>query len=152
MWRERGRQGCGVMECGRWIEMGRGQSFLPGNSLLASERQFEVSRKPVGHWVCSPPPSHLGPSFLCPLPFFGSLNCLSSFSGSLPSLASPLVYRFLKATSSSLITLQARLPGPSSPGFFPCIGGMGMKQSGGVPSSGLLSTQSLSSSTTLVQG
>lgn len=67
------------------------------NSLLANQRQFGVGRKLAGYLVCSPPPSHLGPSFLCPLPFLCP-RIDSSVSGSLPLLISPLVYGFLKST------------------------------------------------------
>lgn len=111
-----------------------------GRGLETLHWPMRGSLKWAGHWVCSPPPSRFRTQLSLPFAILGSLNCLSSFSGSLPSLASPLMYRFLKATSSSLITLQAGLPCPSSLGFFPCIGSMGIKQCGGVSSSGLLST------------
>lgn len=71
---ERGRQ-AGVWGHGEWEMDRNGGTILSccwvRNSLLANERQFGVGRKPAGHLVCSLSPSHLGPSFLCPLPFLG---------------------------------------------------------------------------------
>lgn len=62
------------MESGRLIKNGVGailSSLWVGKSPLANERQLGVGRKPAGYLVCFLTPSHLGPSFLCPLPFGG---------------------------------------------------------------------------------